>query len=106
MEYVAVYITAKDAKEAKKISDALLGEGLVACASIIPKIELAYKWEGKIARHTEALVIAKTRKALANKIIKVVKENHSYKVPCVNFLPIVHGNPDYFKWINKETRKK
>ncbi len=104
--HVAVYITTKNVKEARKIGSILLHERLVACINIIPEIESMYWWNNKLEQHGESLVIAKTRKDLVEKILKIVKENHSYSVPCVNALPIAKGNPDYLKWIDKETRKK
>ncbi len=104
MEYVTVYITTKDPKEAKKIARLLLKERLIACANIIPKIESAYWWKGKIESHPEALLIGKTEKGLEKEIISFVKKHHSYTVPCVNFLPILKGNPDWLAWLEKETK--
>lgn len=105
MSYVAVYVTTKDAKEARKISRILLDKRLVACTNIIPSVESNYNWEGKRVSHKESLIVAKTKGTLKEDIIKTVRANHSYTVPCINFIPIVKGNPDYLKWIDKETRK-
>lgn len=104
--YLAVYITTKNQKEAKKISKILLKERLIACANIVPRIESSYWQKGKVINDSEALLICKTRRGLEDKIISSVKKNHSYSVPCVNFLPIEKGNPDFLKWVDKETRKK
>lgn len=103
--HVAVYITTRNAKEARKIGSILLHERLAACINIIPEIESIYWWNNKVEQHGESLLIAKTKKELVKKIIKVVKENSSYSVPCVNALQIVKGNPDYLKWIDQETRQ-
>jgi periplasmic divalent cation tolerance protein len=62
-----------------------------------------YWWKGKIEKAKESLLICKTRSGLEEKIIKLVKENHSYEMPCINFLPIEKGNPDYLSWITEET---
>lgn len=102
--YVSVYITAKDVKEARKISLTLLREHLIACANIIPKIESLYWWKGAIAHHGEAAIIAKSKAENAKKIIKRVKELHSDEVPCVVFWQIVEGNKDYLDWVRKETK--
>ena len=103
-KYLDVYITTKDEKEARKIADILLEKRLIACANIIPKIESIYWWEGKLEQHGESLLIAKTKATLAEKIIKEVKANHSYSIPSINFLPILKGNKDYFKWIEEVTK--
>ena len=104
--HVAVYITTRNEKEAVKIASILLKERLVACANIMPKIESAYWWKGKLKKHSEALLIAKTRKELMPKIIATVKKHHSYSVPCVNAIPIVKGNPDFLKWLDEELKTK
>lgn len=104
MQFVSVYITAKDVREARAIARQLLKERLIACANIIPKIESLYRWKGKLQRHGETAIIAKSKAANAKKIIKRVKELHSYDVPCVVFWNIADGNKDFLDWIRKETK--
>lgn len=103
MKYIAVYITAKDRKEAEKIAGALLRKKLIACANITG-IKSMYWWEGRIEKHGEFLLIGKTKKSLYRKILSEVKKHHSYSVPCVNALPILEGNPGYLEWVDSETR--
>lgn len=103
--HVAVYITARNLKEARKIAFALLKDRLVACINIVPEIESSYWWKGKLEQHSESLIIAKTRKELVNKIIETVKKHHSYTVPCVNAIPIIKGNTDWLRWLDKEIKK-
>ena len=103
VKYIAVYITAKDRKEAKKIAGMLLRKRLIACANVMP-VKSAYWWNGKIQEHGEFLLIGKTKKTLYKKILSEVKKHHSYSKPCVNALPILEGNPDYLKWVEDETQ--
>lgn len=103
--HVAAYITARNVKEARKIGSVLLEERLAGCINIIPEIESMYWWKGKMEQHNESLLIAKTRRSLVKKLIKKVREIHSYAVPCVNALPIAEGNTDWLKWLDKETKK-
>jgi periplasmic divalent cation tolerance protein len=102
--YIVVFITAADKKEAKRIADGLLKHKLVACVNIIDKVKSLFWWQGKIDQAEELLLIAKTRKAKLNKIIKLVKSLHSYEVPEIIALPIISGNKDYLKWINDSLR--
>jgi len=101
MKYFIIYATAKTNVEARKIAGVLLNKKLVACVNIISKIESMYWWKGKIQRHGEAVLIAKTDKAHVKKAIKTAKAIHSYDVPDVVALPIADGNNDYFKWISE-----
>jgi periplasmic divalent cation tolerance protein len=98
-----VYITASNEKEAKRIADVLVFEKLAACCNIF-KIDSVYWWEGKIERSEEYGIFAKTKKSLVEKIIKRVKEIHSYSVPCVVSFDVCKGNKDFLKWIEKSTK--
>lgn len=104
MKYVVVFVTASNSKEARKIASVVVKERLVACANIVKKIESIYWWQGKIEKSQEMLLIMKTKISLAKKLIKKIKALHSYTVPEIIFLPIIDGNPDYLKWIEKETK--
>ena len=46
------------------------------------------------------MLVVKTQGKMAKKVIKRVKEIHSYEVPEVIALPIVQGNRDYLQWIS------
>lgn len=101
--YKLIYITASDKKEAEKIIDILLQENLTACANFFP-VESLYKWKGEMKRSKEIGIFLKTKDRLVDKIVKKVKELHSYDVPCVISIPIEKGNPEFLKWINKSTK--
>lgn len=104
MEFITVYMTAKNKEEAQRLAELLLEKKLVACVNIVENVSSSYLWHGKIEHAKETLVVAKTRASLFRKIKKLVNENHSYDVPCINALPIIDGNESYLKWIYKETK--
>jgi len=95
------YITAPTKTEAKDIALELLESGLVACCNVISGVESYFVWEEETAKANETVVIFKTRTKNENKIIKLIKEIHSYECPCVIFMPIEDGNPDFLKWVDK-----
>jgi periplasmic divalent cation tolerance protein len=98
-----VYITAPNKKEAKKIVEVLVSEKLAACGNIF-KIDSVYWWKGKIERAGEYGIFLKTKRELVEKIIKRVKEIHSYSVPCIISFDIEKGNKDFLNWIEKSTK--
>jgi periplasmic divalent cation tolerance protein len=100
---ILVYITAKDKNQARAIGRALVREKYAACANIIDRMNSLYFWEGSLCDETEAVLLIKTRKSLLDSVIKRVKDLHTYSVPCIVALPIVGGNPDFLKWVKKET---
>ncbi len=103
MKQVFLYITVGSAGEAASIARDLLDDRLIACANIIDGATSLYRWEGKIADEKEAVMIAKTREDLVEKVIERVRELHSYDCPCIVALPIVSGNPAFLDWIDEET---
>ena len=100
LNYIVVFITAKDKSEAEKIAQGLLKAKLIACANIIEGIQSLFWWEGKIDSAKEALLVLKTKKALFKKIQSKVKALHSYQTPEIIALPIVSSSEDYLKWID------
>jgi periplasmic divalent cation tolerance protein len=106
MKPILVYITAKDRAQAEVIGRAIVAEKIVACVNILPQMTSVYHWEGKLCRSREAVLIAKTRDTLLPRLVKRVKALHTYSVPCIAALPIQGGNPDFLRWIGKETAPK
>lgn len=105
MEYHSVYMTAQDETEAKKISQVLVWEKLVACVNYFP-IKSVYWWKGDLEEGKEIALVAKTRGELVEKVIERVKQLHSYEVPCVVSWLIEKGNPDYLDWIRESTEQE
>ena len=101
---IVVFVTAKDLGEGRKIVRYLLEKKLIACANIVNGVESHFWWEGKIDQASEALLIMKTRKGLFSKIIKAVKEVHSYRVPEILALPLIAGDKEYLDWLSAETK--
>ncbi len=104
MSAILVYMTAKDIDEAEKLGQALVSKRLAACVNIIPGMRSMYWWDGGVQREEEVVVLAKTRKELAQALTAEVKALHSYEVPCIVTMNIDGGDPDFLNWIAMETR--
>lgn len=99
-----VYITAPSRDEALAIGRALVEERLAASVNVMAGARSIYWWQGKIEEAEEAVLVAKTRAGLAERLIARVKVLHAYACPGIVTLPILEGNPDYLTWLNDETR--
>jgi periplasmic divalent cation tolerance protein len=102
MVFLAVYVTANSEKEAEQIAEHLLKKRLVACANLFP-IKSMYWWRGDIEKEDEFALVLKTTEEHRTAIISEIKKIHSYEIPCVEFLAVTDGNPDYLNWIFQET---
>lgn len=97
---IVIFITSGSEEEAKRLGRILVEEKLAACVNIIPGVESLYWWKGKIESSKEWMLVVKTQGKMVNRIVKRVKEIHSYEIPEVIALPIVEGNRDYLQWIS------
>ena len=98
-----VYTTYPSLGEAERAGQTIVGRRLAACVNILPGMVSHYWWEGKVERGEEAVMIIKTRAALAEAVREAVKEMHSYTTPAILVLPIETVDPDYHAWILAET---
>jgi len=98
--HIVILVTAKDKKEAQKISRALLKDQLIACANMVSGVESLFWWQDKIDTAKETLIILKTKTSLFKRVLTRIKFLHSYKNPEIIALPVIDGSKDYLKWIS------
>lgn len=101
--YRVVLVTAPP-KKADALAKGLVGSKLAACVNVIPGLTSHYRWEGKLQKDREALLVIKTRASLLKKVEAWVKKNHPYTVPEVLALPVAGGSKDYLSWLAESTR--
>jgi periplasmic divalent cation tolerance protein len=97
-----VLVTAPDLKTARRLTRAALDARLIACANLIPRIESHYRWQGKMERSAEILMMIKTTKARLAKLEKLLLSLHPYDTPEFLVLPVRGGNRRYLNWLRKE----
>ena len=100
---VIVYTTWPSVVEAEAAGRAIVERRLAACVNILPGMISHYWWQGVIERGEEAVMIIKTRAALAEAVRAAVKELHSYTTPAILILPVDGGDENYLAWIMAET---
>jgi len=95
-----VFITCSSGREAASIADMIIKKRLVACVSIMPKIESRFRWKGSIVKKGEVLIIAKTGRDKFAALEREAKKIHSYEVPEIIAMPITSGSGSYLTWID------
>lgn len=97
MSFTIIYITYPSEAEAKRISELLLEQRLIACVNLFP-ITSAYWWQGSITHDSEWVGLVKTTEAGAMAVETFVEEHHPYDVPCIMQLS-ARANAAYEAWI-------
>src|SRR4051794_25664692 len=98
---LGVFMTAADGEEATRLADMLVGAQLAACVQLLPEMESVYRWQGKIERQAEVLLIAKTTIGKFDDLEREVRALHSYETPEIVAVPIVTGSAPYLEWLSK-----
>jgi len=99
-EAIVVFMTAASGEEAARLADMLIGAHLAACVQILPEMESVYRWQGKIERQAETLLLAKTTRSKFEELEREVRALHSYETPEIIALPIVAGSRPYLEWLS------
>jgi len=92
-------VTAPDLKIARRLARAALDARLIACANLIPKVESHYRWQGKIERGTEVLMVLKTTAKCLKALEKLIVDEHPYDTPEFVVLDLRGGNKRYLDWL-------
>jgi periplasmic divalent cation tolerance protein len=100
---IAVFMTAANGEEATRLADMLVGAHLAACVQILPEMESVYRWQGKVERQAEVLLIAKTVQGKFDELEREVRALHSYDTPEIVAVPILTASAPYLEWLTQTT---
>src|ERR671926_1475021 len=98
---IVVFMTAANGEEATRLADMLVGAHLAACVQILPEIESVYRWQGKIERQSEILLLAKTTNDKFEELEREVRALHSYEIPEIVAVPVIAGSAPYLEWLTQ-----
>lgn len=95
-----VLMTAANKEEATRLAEMLVGSHLAACVQILPEMESVYRWQGKIERTPEILLLAKTVSSKFLSLEREVRSLHSYETPEIVAVPISNASAPYLEWLS------
>jgi periplasmic divalent cation tolerance protein len=98
-DFALVLVTAPNLKTARRLARLALESRLIACASLVPKLESHYWWQDKMVSSAEVLLLLKTRRARLKKLEALVLDHHPYDTPEFIALPLHSGTPRYLQWL-------
>jgi periplasmic divalent cation tolerance protein len=98
-EAIVVFMTAANGEEAARLADMLVGSHLAACVQILPEIESVYRWQGKIERQQEILLLAKSTSDKFGELEREVRALHSYETPEIVAVSLADVSKPYLNWL-------
>ena len=103
-EFIVIFCTIKEKKEAEKIAKEIVQKKLAACVNIIEGLTSIYEWEGSVCTESECQMIIKSKHVLYNELKESILSLHSYEVPEIISLPVSEGLESYLNWIQQNTK--
>lgn len=98
--YIVVLVTCRSAREARRITRAVVADRLAPCVNILATpVSSVYRWKGRVEHAKETLLLIKTSNKRFAALRAVVSSLHSYEVPELIALPITAGSPAYLRWL-------
>ncbi len=101
-QVVIAFCTCPDAATASRIADALVGERLAACVSVLRGVQSVYRWQGAVERADEVQLLVKTVAGRMPALAARVKALHPYELPEVVAVEAAAGLPAYLEWIRDQ----
>ncbi|MDE1918022.1 MAG: divalent-cation tolerance protein CutA [Sphingomonadales bacterium] len=92
-----------DEASARAVADALLDEGLIACANLLPAMVSLYVWQGARHEDREMGVLMKTNAALLDGAIARLGALHPYETPAILGWHCDAGAPATRDWLGALT---
>ena len=100
-EILLALSTFPDAENAHSIAEQLVTDRLVACANILPAVQSIYRWEGKVEKAAETMVLFKTTESRLPALQAKLKTLHPYDVPEIVAVRVSDGLPEYLQWVSE-----
>jgi periplasmic divalent cation tolerance protein len=96
---VVVLVTVPTQTVAEHIVTTIVAERLAACGNIVPGLTSIYRWQEVVQRDDELLIVFKTTRAMAPRMLARLEALHPYDVPEALVLPVEDGLAPYLAWV-------
>lgn len=86
-------------EEGERLATTLVEERLAACVNVIGGVASLYRWEGRVERDEEVLLLMKTTVSGVERLKGRVLELHPYDTPEFLAFEVGAGAPGYLAWV-------
>ena len=105
MGAIVVVTTVGEEARALVIARELVARRLAACVNVVPGMRSVYRWQGKICRDTEYLLMVKTLSEEFEAVAAAIRELHSYELPEILAFEVGFGDDRFLGWIRDAVDK-
>jgi periplasmic divalent cation tolerance protein len=99
MGAIVVVVTAGNEEQANLLGEELVARRLASCVNIVPQIRSIYRWQGKVCRDSEWLLLIKTMDSEYPAIEAAIQELHSYELPEILSFTVRRGERRFLEWV-------
>lgn len=105
MEGIVVVTTVGTEEQANLIGEELVRRRHAACVNIVRIQRSIYRWQGKICRDSEYLLVVKSLDSEYPAVEAAIRELHNYELPEILAFPTVHGEARFISWLRQSLDK-
>src|SRR4051812_8964559 len=105
MSAVVVVTTVGEEERALAIAHELVARRLAACVNVVPNLRTTYRWQGKICRDTEFLLLIKTLREEYPGVAAAIRELHNYELPEILVFEAAEAEERFLAWIRDAVDK-
>jgi periplasmic divalent cation tolerance protein len=106
MAAILVMTTVGTEEQANLIAQELVARRHAACVNIVSSLKSVYRWQGKICKDSEYLLLVKTEEGEYDEIAAVIRELHTYEVPEILAIPTSRVDARFGGWISSSLDKE
>lgn len=99
MSAIIMVTTVGDEERANLIAGELILRRHAACVNILSGVKSVYRWQGKICRDGELVLMIKTLESEYEAVADAIRELHDYDLPEILAFDIKKGDQDFLDWI-------
>lgn len=96
--------TVPDRETGENLAQTLVEERLAACVNLVPGVTSTYRWQGKLEKAQECLLLIKTDAGHFAALKDRIKALHPYDLPEIIAVPVNHGDADYLNWLSESLK--
>jgi periplasmic divalent cation tolerance protein len=99
MSAIVVVTTVGNEEQANTLARELVERRHAACVNLIPAVRSVYRWQGKICKDSEFMLIVKSQEEEFEAVAATIRELHSYDLPEILAFEVKHGDQAFLGWI-------